>query len=164
MRKNSIACARCSKGASDPTMTALFNLTAIAETAAVQILDCLVQGTLLAVFAGLLSGAARKQSSGTRFAVWFSALMAIAALPLVGGSWWSHGSSVSTETIGRSAIILPGSWALYALGAWAALAVWFLLGVGRGMWHLHVLRKSCEPVDISALDRRLRETLELQSR
>src|ERR1700688_4160567 len=164
MRKNSIACASCSKEATDPTMTALFNLTAIAETSAVQIVDCLVQGTLVAIFAGLLSGAARKQSSGTRFAVWFSALMAIAALPLVGGSWWSHGSSVSTELTGRSAITLPGSWALYALGAWAAIAVWFLLGVGRGMWHLHVLRKSCEPVDTSALDRRLRETLELQSR
>ena len=164
MRKNSIACASCSKGASDPTMTALFNLTAIAETSAVQIVDCLVQGTLVAIFAGLLSGAARKQSSGTRFAVWFSALMAIAALPLAGGSWWWHGSSVSTGTISRSAITLPGSWALYALGAWAAIAVWFLLGVGRGMWHLHVLRKSCQPVDTSALDRRLRETLELQSR
>src|ERR1019366_44497 len=68
--------------------------------------------------------------------------------------------SISAEIAGRPAIILPGSWALYALGAWAAIAAWSLLGVGRGLWHLHILRKSCIPVDTALLDVRLQETLE----
>jgi beta-lactamase regulating signal transducer with metallopeptidase domain len=134
-------------------------LNAIAQTSAVQIVDCLVEGTLIAIFAGLILGLIRQKNSGTRFAVWFSALMAIAALPLFGGSWWSHASNISPESAG-SAITVPGSWALYAFGVWAAIAAWFLLSVGHGLWHLHVLRKSCLPVDLSEIDSRLQETLE----
>ena len=90
MRKNSIACASCWKGASDPAMTAAFNLNAIAQTSAVQIVDCLVEGTLIAIFTGLVLSVIRRKNSGTRFAVWFSALMAIATLPLFATRWWSH--------------------------------------------------------------------------
>ena len=147
-------------------MTAVFHfsslssvgLNAIAQTSAVQIVDCLVEGTLIAIFAGLVLRMARRQNSGTRFAVWFSALMAIAALPLFGGAWWSQVGSPA-KAVG-SVITLRGSWALYAVIAWAAIAAWSLLGVARSLWHLHLLRKSCLPVDTAGLDRRLQETLE----
>jgi beta-lactamase regulating signal transducer with metallopeptidase domain len=141
-------------------MTAAFNLNAIAQTSAVQIVDCLVEGTLIAIFAGLMLGLARRQNSRTRFAVWFSALIAIAASPLLGGAWWPRAASISAATVSRPAVTLPGSWALYLLGAWAAIAAWFLAGVGRGLWHLHVLRKSCVPVAPAALYPQLRKTLE----
>ncbi|HEY3618112.1 MAG TPA: M56 family metallopeptidase [Candidatus Sulfotelmatobacter sp.] len=133
-------------------------LNSIAQTSALQIVDCLVEGTLIAIFAGMTLVVIRRQNSGTRFAVWFSALLAIAALPLVGGSWWSHVSNIS-ESAG-SAITVPVSWALYAFGAWAVIAAWFLLGVGRGLWHLHVLRKSCLRVNLAEIDARLQKTLE----
>jgi Zn-dependent protease with chaperone function len=141
-------------------MTAVFNLNAMAQSSAVQIVYCLVEGTLIAIFTGLVLGLARRQNSGTRFAVWFSALIAIATLPLFGGSWWSRAGSISAEIASRPAITLPGSWALYFLGAWAAIAAWSLLGVGRGLWHLHILRKSCIPVDPGVLDARSQGTLE----
>jgi hypothetical protein len=134
-------------------------LNAIAQASAVQIVNCLVEGTLIAIFAGLMLGVIRRNNSGTRFAVWFSALLAIAALPLLGGSWWSHAPNISGDSAG-SAITVPGSWALYAFGAWAAIAAWFLLGVGRGLWHLHVLRRSCLPVNLAEMNSRLQETLE----
>src|ERR1700730_16598662 len=134
-------------------------LNAIAQTSAVQIVDCLVEGTLIAIFAGLILGVIRRKNSGTRFAVWFSALMAIAALPLLSDSLWSHASNISAESA-VSPITVPGSWALYAFGAWAAIAGWFLPGVGRSFWHLHVLRRSCLPVDLAEIDSRLHETLE----
>ncbi len=137
-------------------------LNAIAKTSAVQIVDCLVEGTLIAIFAGLMLSVIRQKNSGTRFAVWFSTLMAIAALPLFGGSWWSHASNISADRAG-SAITVPGSWALYAFGAWAAIAAWFLLGVGRGLWHLHMLRNRCLPVDLAEIDSRLLETLAKES-
>jgi beta-lactamase regulating signal transducer with metallopeptidase domain len=145
-------------------MTAAFHfssvaLNAIAQTSALQIVDCLVEGTLIAIFAGLVLGVARRQNSGTRFAVWFSALLAIATLPLFGGSLWSHMRGVPANTAG-SVITLPGSWALYAVGAWAAIAAWCLLGVVRSLWHLHVLRQSCRPVDLAGLDPQLQATLE----
>src|ERR1700687_600139 len=173
IRKNSIACASYWKGAGDGMTAALvlnslilnaigfhgIDLNAIAPTSAVQIVDCLVEGTLIAIFAGLILGVIRRKNSGAGFAVWFSALMAIAALPLLGGSLWSHASKISAEGA-ASAITVPGSWALYAFGAWAAIAAWFLLGVGRGLWHLHVLRRNCLPVDLAEIDSRLQETLE----
>jgi beta-lactamase regulating signal transducer with metallopeptidase domain len=131
-------------------------LNALAQTSALQIVDCLVEGTLIAIFAGLVLGVTRRQNSGTRFAVWFSALMAIAILPLVAGS----SRVVNPAKAVGSVIMVPGSWALYAVAAWAAIAVWSLLRVGRGLWHLRVLRKSCVAVDAAGLDPRVRETLE----
>jgi len=138
-------------------MIATVNINAIAQTSAVQIVDCLVEGMLIAIFAGLVLRVARRQSSGTRFAIWFSTLMAIATLPFFGSSVWSH--AVSTRNATDPAITLPGSWAIYLSGAWAAIAAWLLIGIGRGVWHLHVLRKSCLPVDLATIDVRLQRTL-----
>ncbi len=144
------------------TATVIFNaidLNAIARMSAVQITDCLVEGTLIAVFAALVLTVVRRQNSGTRFAVWFSALMAIAALPFLSGGLWSHATGSPAVTAGHPAITLPGSWALYVFVAWAAIAGWQLVGVGLGLWHLYMLRKSCVAVDAATLDERLQETL-----
>ena len=139
-------------------MTAAFNLNAIAELSTLRIVDCLVEGTLITVFAGLVLRTARLRNSSARFAVWFSALLALAALPLLGASSWLH-AGISADSLNRSAITLPGYWALYLFAAWAAIAAIQLAGVGRSLWHLHELHKSCIPVDPAALDPRLRETL-----
>ena len=149
-------------------MTAVFNLNAIAQTSAVQIVDCLIEGTLIAIFAGLVLRSLRLLNSSTKFAVWFSALMGIAAVPALAGvsssvAWegasWAHAMSSSAQAASHSAITLPGSWALYLFATWAVIAGWLLLGVARSLWHLHVLRESCVPVDPATLDSRLRETL-----
>ena len=121
-------------------------------------MDCLIEGTLITIFAGLVLRTARLRNSSARFAVWFSALLALAALPLLGASSWWH-AGISAESLNRSAITLPGYWALYLFAAWAAIAAIQLAGVGRSLWHLHVLHKSCAPVDPTTLDSRLRETL-----
>jgi len=142
------------------TMTAALSLNAIAQTSTVQIVDCLVEGTLIAVFAGLVLGVTRRQNSGTRFAVWFFALIAIAALPLLEGACWPRVGNIFAASATRPAITLPGSWALYLFGAWAAIAAWFLAGVGRGLWHLHVLHNSCVPIDPTGLPPQLRQTLQ----
>lgn len=141
-------------------MSAAISLTAInwntlAQASAAQLVDCLVEGSLIAIFAGLALGIARRQPSGTRFAVWFSSLIAIALLPIFGVSSWSQVSSTSASP----AITVPASWAVYAVGAWAAMAAWFLVGVGRGLCHLRVLRRNCLPVDAAGLDPRLQQTL-----
>jgi Zn-dependent protease with chaperone function len=139
-------------------MTTALNLNEIAQASTVQIVYCLVEGTLIAVFTAAALGLSRRQSSVIRFAAWFSALMAIATLPLLAGSLWSHVGGIS-QSVSHSAITLPGSWALYLFGAWAAISAWHFVGIGRGLWHLHALRKSCVAIDPATLDARLQETM-----
>lgn len=135
----------------------------IIQSSAAQMVECLVEGTLIAIFAGVVLGAMRRQNSGTRFAVWFSALMAIAALPICSGSWLAHAGGVPIQPTSHPAITLPAAWALYVVAAWAVIAFCLLVGVGRGLWYLHILRKSCVPVDPRSLDERVRETLDRKS-
>ena len=142
------------------TKSAFFDWNAIAQASALQIVDSVVEGTLIAVFAALVLGAARRQNSSKRFAVWFSALVAIAALPLLGSASWTHAAGVSAQAAGQPPITLPGTWALYLFGAWAVVAGWLLIGVARGLWHLRVLRKSCVPVNAAELDPLVRKTVE----
>ncbi len=133
-------------------------LHAIAQYSALQIVSSLAEGTIIALFAAVLLRFTRRQNAGTRFAIWFSALIAIAMLPVMTGPLSSR-IGFSPATTSRPAITLPDSWALYLFGAWAVIAGWFLLGVVRALWHLRVLRRSCTPVDPASLDPILQETL-----
>ena len=143
-----------------PTAPAIMiDLHTIAQVSALRIVDCLIEGTLITMFASLLLGYARRQSSATRFATWFAVLVAIAALPMLGGLASSTGTGIPAASLSKSVITLPVSWTLYLFVAWAAIALWGLLGVGRGLWHLRVLRKTCVPVDSTLLDVQLLETL-----
>src|ERR1035438_3189738 len=139
MRKNWFACGSCSKGASETEMT--FEWNAVAEISALRIVECLVEGTLVTIFAGLVLRVARRQTSSAKFAVWFSALMAIAALPLLGGSSWSHANAPSGSL--SQVITARVSWALYLFGGGGVVAAGFLMRGERALWLLHFLGKSC---------------------
>jgi beta-lactamase regulating signal transducer with metallopeptidase domain len=139
-------------------MTGMLELHAIAQMSAVRIVDCLFGGTLIALAVGIGLRLSRRQSSGTRFAVWFSALVAIASLPFLSNLASSHGVGLSAR-ITSSAITLPESWALYLFVAWAIVAAWCLARVVMGLWHVHTLRKSCVAIDAAKLDARLLETV-----
>jgi beta-lactamase regulating signal transducer with metallopeptidase domain len=130
------------------------NLQSLAQLSAERIINCTAEGMVIALLAWLLLRAIGPRNSGTRFAVWFAALLGIAALPLL-GNWAASGGELAK----RSEISLPASWALYVFTAWALVAFAGLLRVGVGFWHLHRLRKSCVPVDIAALDPVLQKTL-----
>ncbi|HKV81430.1 MAG TPA: M56 family metallopeptidase [Candidatus Sulfotelmatobacter sp.] len=141
-------------------MTGALELRAIAQASTIQIVDCLVEGTLIALFASLVLRLSPRKSSAVRFAVWFSALMAIGVLPLLSNAKWLHGLYVPAQSVVGPEITLPSSWALYVFGAWAGITTWCVLRVGVGLWHMHALRKSCVPIDSALLDPRLRATLE----
>ncbi|MGA8762607.1 MAG: M56 family metallopeptidase [Candidatus Sulfotelmatobacter sp.] len=141
-------------------MTTAFDWNAVAQLLAARIVDCLIEGTLITLFAAMVLRGSRLRNSGTRFAVWFSALIAIAALPVLSGAWWLHAGKIPAGTLANGpAIVLPGSWALFLLAAWAAIAGWALLRVGAGLVHLRALRRSCVSVNPNSLDTGLRETL-----
>jgi beta-lactamase regulating signal transducer with metallopeptidase domain len=139
-------------------MIAAFDLNAIAQASTMSMVNVLLEGTLIAAFAALVLQVGRRQDSGTRFAVGFSALMLIAAVPWIGVPW-SHGSGVLRTASARSEILLPASWALYLFAAWGAMATIGLLRVAAGVWHLHALRRSCTPFPFDQLDAASRETI-----
>jgi beta-lactamase regulating signal transducer with metallopeptidase domain len=133
-----------------------FELQTIAQYSTLRIVDSFAEGTLVAAFAAVLYRLARRQSAGTRFAIWFSALVAIAALPFFGSL--SSNAGVST-VIRRAAFTLPDSWALYVFSVWALISGYFLLRVARAVWHLHTLRKQCAPLRPADLPAIMQETL-----
>jgi beta-lactamase regulating signal transducer with metallopeptidase domain len=124
-----------------------------AQISATRILNCTVQGIGIALLAWILLRTLGRQNSGTRFAVWFSTLLGIAALPLIGlGS--------NNAEIAKSGISLPRSWALYVFAAWLLIALVGLVRIGIGFWRLRQLRRGCVRLEAAVLDPVLRKTLE----
>jgi len=104
-------------------------LQTAAQFSVEHILNVLPEGLLIAFFAWGLLRILRGQNSGTRFAVWFLALLAIAALPLLGGISNGHtilGAGTAPGAWGsmHPAINLPARWALFVFLIW---------GRGRGL-------------------------------
>jgi len=134
------------------------SLNGLAQLSAERLLNCAAEGMLIALLAWFVLRAVGPRNSGTRFAVWFAALMGIAVLPLIGGwtsgGWAGHGI-VSAKP---SEITVPGSWALYIFTAWLSIAAAGLIRVGISFLHLYRIRKSCVPID--AADPVLLRTLE----
>jgi beta-lactamase regulating signal transducer with metallopeptidase domain len=136
-------------------MTSAPLLQSLAQISSERMLNCAVEGLGIAVLAWILLRMIGRQNSGTRFAVWFSALLGIAALPLFG-----HLAAGGTELTRQSEITMPASWALYIFVLWAVVAVAGLIRVGAGFWHLHRLRKTCVGLEVAILDPLLQKTLE----
>jgi beta-lactamase regulating signal transducer with metallopeptidase domain len=134
------------------------SLHAIAELLALRFLDSLIEGTLICLLGALMVRFIPRQNAATRFALWFSALVAIAALPWIGGML--PRAEFNVAATGHAAITLPDSWALYVLALWGGVVCWFAFGVVRALWHLNVLRRNCVPVDVAELDPILRDTLQ----
>ena len=142
-------------------MAAAPHLQALAQLFAEAMLNSIVQGSAIALFGWVLLRLRGRQNSSTRFAVWFSALIAIAALP-----FFAHGNTHRTADhlsplalAQRSAIWLPGGWALDIFLLWAVIATAGLVRIGFGFWRLGKLRRSCRTISISSLDSLLQNTL-----
>jgi beta-lactamase regulating signal transducer with metallopeptidase domain len=134
------------------------DLQMIAQYSTLRIIESLAEGTVIFAFAALLLRLVPRQNAGTKSAIWFSALLAIAFAPVVTGIWSSQVAQ-SGMSLMRPAITVPDAWALYLFGSWAILAAWFLVGVGRALWHIRALKKSCAAVDSTALAPEIRQVL-----
>ncbi len=130
------------------------NLGAIASYSSMRLVDSLAEGLAVGLFAALMLRFSRRQNAGTRFAIGFSALLAIALLPLA-RELWPH-SQLSSAT---PAVRVPESWALYLFSAWAVIAILLLARVTRSVWHLHELRNACVPLDVASIDPLVADTL-----
>lgn len=134
------------------------SLKTAAELVAVRSLDSLAVGMGVWLFASVMLRIIPRQNAATRFAVWFSALLAIAGIPFLSGIW-SPAAAVVSGPAQHSTILIDGHWAVYFLAVWAVVSVWLLVQVGHSLWRLHVLRGSCVGIDLETLDPVLRRTL-----
>jgi beta-lactamase regulating signal transducer with metallopeptidase domain len=137
-------------------MTAL-NLHFVAQMSVERLLNCLAEGIAIALFAGVLLRLIGRRNSGTRFAVWFCALLAIAVAPFLETS--STGATAIMEPT-TAAITMPRSWSLYLFSGWAVIALIGLARVAAGLWHLRTIRKNGTPVDPRSLTPMVRRTLD----
>src|ERR1017187_6654987 len=134
------------------------HLQAIAEASVTGILISIAGGIPIALFvwAGL---GMRRQSSGTRFAVWYTVLLMISLLPLFQhmqtGAFLSTGGAPA-----HSLISISSSWAVGIFAVWGVLASIGLFRVAVGVMRLRKLRRNCTRVDAAGLDPILQKTLQ----
>lgn len=142
-------------------MMAALDLHTTARYSALGLIDSLAEGTVICAFAALLLRF-RRQSAGTRFAIAFSALLAIAMMPFLGGLW-AH-RALAGAIADHPAFVVPESWALYLFWTWVGLVSLSLFWLARAVWHLHRLRQSCHRVDPAMLSIQLQEQLQSSRR
>jgi len=142
-------------------------LQTVAQLAIGRVLNSLPEGLFIALFAWIVLRLLPRQNSGTRFAVWFMALLAVAGLPV------ARLSLASLPLIGRvagehsllgtggahSLFTLPGRWGLLLFLAWVLASFVALLRLAAGLCRLRTLRVSCTAIDDANLDPAIRATI-----
>jgi beta-lactamase regulating signal transducer with metallopeptidase domain len=143
-----------------------------AQASIERILNSLPEGILIAVFAWVLLRVLSKQNSGTRFAVWFLALLTVAVLPLLGSFGGEQKQGAQNQVLAgmssraaswgnfRPAIHIPAGWGMFLFFAWAVGASVAMTRLALGLWQLRGLRRSCTPIITSELDPAVRKTVE----
>lgn len=116
-----------------------------------RLLNTAAEGIILAGMIWLLVRLMGRSNSGTRFAIWFSALLATVALPLFGGMGFSSVPKSPFERVHRE-LTLSISWAFYLFAAWSFIAALLLMRVAFGLWRVRGLRTNSSAVDLANLD------------
>jgi len=157
------------------------HIQSLAQVAVSGLLNSLPEGLLIALFAWTTLHLLPRQNARTRFAVWFLALLAIAALPFLGvlipaglnqgrilglsssGFRWASSELALSLSKGQalarpfaagtsSAISLPAHWAPYIFFIWLLAALTIMTRLAVGLWRLRQLRRSCVEVEAADLD------------
>ena len=134
-------------------------LDSVAQMAIGRTLNSLPEGLLIALFAGAMLRLLPRQNSGTRFAVWFVALMAVAGLPLIGGIMAEHSPALPAAGGMRPLITVPSGWGVFLFLAWVLAVLVAMLHLIIGLWRLRALRRSCVAIEVPELDAAIQTTL-----
>ena len=132
-------------------------LQSIAELAGGRVINCVLAGMLVAALAWAVLRLTNCRNAGTRFAVWFSALVAIAGLSLITLPVDSSGNGVGVRV---PHITLPASWLWYAFLIWAAVACFGILRIGVSLTQMWLLRRRSRELAETEIDPLLRRTLD----
>ena len=118
----------------------------LAPLAAERVVNAIPGGLLIAAVAWVLLLVVGRQNSGTRFAVWFCALLAVAGLPFI--SSLSKAAPVTHAV--RSEIVLPGFWAVGIFAVWILIAALATMRIVVGLWKLRRMRSTSLPLTTSS--------------
>ena len=129
------------------------DLQTLAQVFTGRLLNTAAEGVVLAGLVWVLLRLIGRQNSGTRFAIWFSALLAIVALPFSAGSGFvaAHSRALPPASL-HGEITLSGYWAFFLFAAWAVGAGLLLLRLSVGLWRVRQIRRNCSDVDLATLD------------
>src|SRR5581483_3331962 len=117
----------------------------LAQLMAGRTLNTVVEGFAVAGLSWCALRCFGARSAMSRFAVWFSTLLVIAALPLLTRS----GSSVATG-MHPAELALSSDWAVGLFAAWALIVSVLLVRLGLSLHHVSVLRNDCREIDANA--------------
>jgi beta-lactamase regulating signal transducer with metallopeptidase domain len=135
----------------------------IAKVLVERVLNSLPEGLLVALFAWLLLRLIGRQNAGTRFAVWFMALIAVVGLLFPTGFGMKHMLPILAMSHGNSQIVVPVGWAVVIFAVWALAAAAALARVAVGLWQVWTIRRSCTEVDLSQLEPEIKELFQTYS-
>src|ERR1700722_18441930 len=124
----------------------------IAQLSVERVLNSLPEGLLIAFFAWLLLRLIGRQNSGTRFAVWFTALIAVAGLSCLAGFKLNEGRLLFAINHPGPQIIVPAFWAAAIFAVWALAAVVALARIAAGLWQVWAIRRKSSEINLSQLD------------
>ena len=111
-----------------------------------RLINCIVEGTLIAGFVSLLFRLRTFRDSATRFAIWLVTLLAILILPFVGSTGASKLITTSAPHIKVSAGRLD-----YVLAIWAVISLFGILRILLGVAHLRGLRARARQLRVAEL-------------
>jgi beta-lactamase regulating signal transducer with metallopeptidase domain len=126
-------------------------LESLAQVFTAPILNSLPEGILIAGFVWLLLRLLPRQNSGTRFAVWFIALLTVVTLPFAGSFGTAH-SVLALVGSGQPLLTLPDRWALLLLVTWLLVAFFAMLRLAFAVWRVRGLLKSCVSINAAEVD------------
>ncbi len=129
------------------------DLQSLAQLFTGRLLNTAAEGIVLAGLVWVLLRLIGRQNSGTRFVIWFSALLAIVALPFLSeaGFGASYSRTLPTANL-HGGITLSSSWASYLFAAWGVGAGLLLLRLTVGLWRVSQIRRRSSAVDLASLD------------
>lgn len=131
---------------------ATFDWNAVAAAVVSRLVDGAIGGLAVALASGILLRATRRQSASARFAILFSSLLGMIAVPLCKG--WSSffpAYAASLPAPLPSRVVLPASWALWFLCLWASIVTAGLARMTIALWKVRCLRRHCVPLLPDAL-------------
>lgn len=132
----------------------------IAALAFERLLFCLTAGTALVALIAVLIKLLPAGNSHTRFVVWFSALVAVAALPFsifIPAQWLTAQGSPTH----RALLTIPVAWAEYIILGWALIAAVGLTRLLLGLFQLRRLRRSSLELNKDSLDQETRALIDI---
>jgi beta-lactamase regulating signal transducer with metallopeptidase domain len=121
-----------------------------ARVFAARVLNSLPEGILITAFVWLMLRLLPRQNSRTRFAVWFLALIAVAAVPFTGNFAITQLPHVVTEA-DRPFFTISTNWAFVILLTWAVVAFTAVLRLIIGIVRVHRLLRACIAINPSDL-------------